>query len=48
LIGRKFQEELDRYIDLVLKKSPNVDDFVYLIQNPGSDDPYDLVLRNYF
>ena len=39
--------ELDIYIDLLLKNSQNVDEFVYLIKNKKSD-PYDLLLRNYF
>ena len=45
---RKHQSELDAYINLILQGSVNVDEFVYLIKNPESDDPYDLVLKNYF
>lgn len=28
--------------------SPNVDRFIYLLPNPQKNDPYDLMLRNYF
>lgn len=33
---------------MVLHNSPNVDRFIYLLQNPDKNDPYDLMLRNYF
>jgi len=39
--------ELDLYIDLILKSNSNVDEFIYLVPNPGSDDPYDLLLVDY-
>lgn len=45
---RKNQGDLDAYINLILKGSVNVDEFVYLVKNPESDDPYDLILKNYF
>lgn len=39
--------ELDLYIDLILKSNSNVDEFIYLVPNTGSDDPYDLLLVDY-
>ena len=45
---RTSQNELDTYINLLLRNSPNIDEFIYLVQNPKSEDPYDLILRNYF
>jgi hypothetical protein len=39
--------ELDLYIDLILKSNSNVDEFIYLVPNKGSDDPYDLLLVDY-
>lgn len=45
---RKHQGDLDAYINLIFKGSVNVDEFVYLVKNPDSDDPYDLILKNYF
>jgi hypothetical protein len=47
-VSRKGQLELDLYINLIMKNSPNIDEFVYLVRNPESDDPYDLLLKNYF
>ena len=34
------------YISLLLKNSPNIDKFVYVIQNPESTDPYDLMMKD--
>lgn len=35
------------YIDLILKSNSNVDEFIYLVPNKQSDDPYDLLLVDY-
>lgn len=47
-VHRKGQKELDTYINLLTKNSPNIDEFVYLVRNPDSDDPYDLIMKKYF
>ncbi len=44
---RKYQQELDLFISLLLRNSPIVDDFVYVVQNPDSSDPYDLMLKDF-
>ena len=39
---------LDDYIKLILNNNPDIDEFVYLVKNKNNDDPYDLLLKNYF
>ena len=44
----KKESLLDDYINLILNNNPEIDEFVYLVKNPSNDDPYDLLLKNYF
>lgn len=38
---------LDKYIELILKGVTNLDEFIYLLKNKETDDPYDLRVIDY-
>lgn len=43
---RSPNNKLDKYIQLIIKKVSNVDEFIYL-KRENEDDPYDLKVVDY-